>query len=105
LANETHLAIKFCHLPSGTSKWNTIEHRLFAWMNQNVQGKILTNSAIFLRKMTATTPEDELIVHYQLDINTYSAGVQGSVEEMSSIRLVPEFFQDEFNYLIIPLNR
>lgn len=105
LADETHLAIKFCHLPSGTSKWNTIEHRLFAWMNQNVQGKSLTNYAIILNKIAATIPEDELIVHCQLDTNTYSAEGQVSAEEMSSIRLVPESFQDEFIYLIIPRNR
>jgi hypothetical protein len=29
LANELHLAIRVCHLPPGTSKWNKIEHRLF----------------------------------------------------------------------------
>jgi hypothetical protein len=30
LAEETGLAITVCHLPPGTSKWNKIEHRLFA---------------------------------------------------------------------------
>src|SRR5439155_9478960 len=49
LADETRLAIKFCHLPSGTSKWHKIEHRLFAWINQNVRGKPLTNYAIILK--------------------------------------------------------
>jgi len=26
------LAISVCHFPPGTSKWNKIEHRLFAYM-------------------------------------------------------------------------
>ena len=30
LAGETGLEITVCHLPPGTSKWNKIEHRLFA---------------------------------------------------------------------------
>jgi transposase len=30
LADEIGLAITVCHLPAGTSKWNKIEHRLFA---------------------------------------------------------------------------
>jgi DDE family transposase len=30
LAAQTGLAITVCHFPPGTSKWNTIEHRLFA---------------------------------------------------------------------------
>src|SRR5436189_6355600 len=32
LADETGLTITVCHLPPGTSKWNQIEHRLFAWI-------------------------------------------------------------------------
>jgi hypothetical protein len=103
--DDIHIAIKFCHLPSGTIKWNTIGHHLFAWMNQKVHGKSLTNYAIILRKIVATTPEDELVVHYQLDTNTYFPWGQISVEEMSTIQLVPEFFGDEFNYLILPHDR
>src|SRR5262252_6807882 len=38
-ADETGLAITVCHLPPGTSKWNNIEHRLFAWISQNWRGK------------------------------------------------------------------
>ena len=32
LATETGLAITVCHYPPGTSKWNKIEHRLFAFI-------------------------------------------------------------------------
>jgi transposase len=35
LADETGLSLMVCHLPPGTSKWNKIEHRLFAWISQN----------------------------------------------------------------------
>jgi len=35
LANELGMAITVCHLPSGTSKWNKIEHRLFSFITQN----------------------------------------------------------------------
>jgi hypothetical protein len=34
-ANETGLAVTVAHLPPGTSKWNRIEHRLFAYISQN----------------------------------------------------------------------
>jgi hypothetical protein len=30
LAAETGLQVTVCHFPPGTSKWNTIEHRLFS---------------------------------------------------------------------------
>src|SRR3954447_24104608 len=32
-ANETGLAVTVAHLPPGTSKWNRIEHRLFAYIS------------------------------------------------------------------------
>ena len=40
-ANETGLAVTVAHLPPGTSKWNRIEHRLFAYISQNWRGKPL----------------------------------------------------------------
>lgn len=30
LANELGLRIRVCHFPPGASKWNKIEHRMFA---------------------------------------------------------------------------
>jgi hypothetical protein len=41
LANETGLTIGVCHFPSGTSKWNKVEHKLFAFISQHWQGVIL----------------------------------------------------------------
>jgi hypothetical protein len=38
LANETRLAIAVAHLPPGISKWNRIEHRLFALITMNRRG-------------------------------------------------------------------
>lgn len=38
LANETGLAITVCQFPPGTSKWNRIEHRLFAHISMNWRG-------------------------------------------------------------------
>jgi hypothetical protein len=38
LAHRTGLAITVCHFPPGTSKWNTIEHRLFSHIAMNWRG-------------------------------------------------------------------
>src|ERR687886_1462089 len=35
LADETGLTISVCHFPPGTSKWNKLEHRPFAFISQN----------------------------------------------------------------------
>lgn len=100
--DDINIAVKFCHLPTGTIKWNTIEHHIFAWMNQKVQDKSLTKYSIILRKFAATIPEDEPVVHCQLDTNTYPPCDHISAKKMSTIQLLPEFFEDECNYLILP---
>src|SRR3546814_8351821 len=43
LANRTGLAITTCHFPPGTSKWNTIEHRLFSYIRRNWRGQPLVS--------------------------------------------------------------
>jgi hypothetical protein len=43
LADELGIAITVCHLPPGTSKWNRIEPRLFAFITQNWRGKPLAS--------------------------------------------------------------
>jgi hypothetical protein len=48
LADETGLSISVCHFPPGTSKWNKVEHRLFAFISQNWRGKPLVSYAVIL---------------------------------------------------------
>jgi transposase len=102
LANETGLAITVCHLPPGTSKWNKIEHRLFAWISQNWRGKPLTSYAVILQLIAATTTKAGLTVQCQLDSNPYPAGRKVSDEEMATLSIVPDPFHGEWNYTIYP---
>jgi hypothetical protein len=48
LADETGRSISVCHFPPGTSKWNKVEQRLFAFISQNWRGKPLVSSAVIL---------------------------------------------------------
>ncbi len=105
LADETDLSITVCHLPPGTSKWNKIEHRLFAWISQNWRGKPLTSYAVILKLIAATTTEAGLTVQCQLDTNTYRAGRKVSDEEMATLSILPDPFHGEWNYTIRPRPR
>ncbi len=49
------LEIAVCHLPSGTSKWNKIEHRLFSAISQNWRGKPLVSHEVVVDLIGATT--------------------------------------------------
>src|SRR5579864_2268838 len=102
LADETGLAITVCHLPPGTSKWNKIEHRLFAWISQNWRGKPLVSYAVILKLIAATTTEAGLTVQCQLDTNCYPAGRKLSDEEMATLCIQPDSFHGEWNYTIQP---
>jgi len=102
LADETNLSITVCHLPPGTSKWNKIEHRLFAWISQNWRGQPLTSYAVILKLIAATTTEAGLTVQCQLDTHTYPAGRKVSDEEMATLSLWPDTFHGEWNYTLRP---
>ena len=47
-ANETGLTIHVSHFPPGTSKWNKIEHRMFAFISKNWRGRPLETVEIIV---------------------------------------------------------
>jgi transposase len=102
LADEIGLSIQVCHFPPGTSKWNKIEHRLFAWISQNWRAKPLVSYAVILKLIAATTTEAGLTVQCQLDTNTYPTGRKVSKEEMAALSFQPDPFHGEWNYTILP---
>jgi transposase len=102
LADETGLQFTVCHFPPGTSKWNKIEHRLFAWISQNWRGKPLVNYAVILKLIAATTTEAGLTVQCQLDTKRYPTGRKVSDKEMATISIQPDPFHGEWNYTILP---
>jgi transposase len=102
LADELGLAITVCHLPPGTSKWNKIEHRLFAWISQNWRGKPLVDYAVIVKLIAATTTEAGLTGECHLDTNTYPTGRKISDEQMSTLFLVADPFHGEWNYTLFP---
>ena len=101
-ANETGLRITVTHLPPGTSKWNQIEHRLFAFITQNWRGKPLVSHQVIVQLIGATATETGLRVCCQIDGNLYSRGVKVSEQEMQAINITRDDFHGEWNYTISP---
>jgi hypothetical protein len=102
LSNETGLEIDVCHFPSGTSKWNKIEHRLFCHVSRNWRGRPLESYEIVVNLIGSTTTESGLMVHADLDAATYAKGRKVSDEEFAAINLKPSRFHGEWNYVIRP---
>ena len=102
LANETGLEITVTHLPPGTSKWNKIEHRLFAFISQNWRGKPLVSHVVILQLIGATKADTGLAVSCDLDQNSYPRGIKVSDREMAAINIERHDFHGEWNYTIRP---
>jgi hypothetical protein len=102
LADETGLTIQVCHLPPGTSKWNKIEHRLFAFISQNWRGKPLVSYEVIVSLIAATTTTTGLKVYCELDGNAYPTGRKVSDEELATVRIERDPFHGEWNYTIRP---
>jgi hypothetical protein len=102
LATETGLAITVCHLPPGTSKWNKIEHRLFAHISMNWRGRPLESHEAVVQLIGATTTRTGLRVHAQLDEGTYPKGVKISDRQMADLPLLKHDFHPDWNYTLTP---
>ena len=70
------------HLPPGTSKWNKIEHRLFAFITQNWRGKPLVSHQVIVQLIGATTTDTGLKVCCEIDGNLYPKGIKVTDAEM-----------------------
>jgi hypothetical protein len=102
LADELGMRIAVCHLPPGTSKWHTIEHRLFAYMTQNWRGNPLISHEVIVNLIGSTTTTTGLKIRAQLDTGRYATGRKIPDEAFADIRIEREAFHGEWNYTIMP---
>lgn len=101
-ADDTGLAIRVCHLPPGTSKWNKIEHRLFSFISQNWRGRPLLTHATVVDLIGATRTATGLRVRCVLDTHPYPPKISVSDEQMATLHLVRDDFHGDWNYTIKP---
>jgi len=101
-ADETGLAVTVTHLPPGTSKWNKIEHRLFAFITQNWRGKPLVSHQVIVQLIANTKTDAGLSVACDIDRNLYPKGIKVSEKEMAEINIERHPFHGEWNYTIKP---
>jgi len=102
LATELGIEISVCHFPPGTSKWNKIEHRLFAYISMNWRAKPLTSIQVVVDLIGATKTEKGLKVKAKIDSNTYEKGIVVTDQELENINILHNEFHGEWNYTIQP---
>ena len=102
LADQTGLALRVCHFPPGTSKWNKVEHRLFSFISSNWRVEPLRDYETVVRLIAATTTAKGLKVTCRLDHRKYPVGRKITDEEFQQIHLKRDKFHGEWNYTILP---
>jgi transposase len=102
LAAETGLEITVCHFPPGTSKWNKIEHRLFAHISMNWRGRPLTSHEVIVNSIAATTTRTGLSVRAELDTGRYPTGVKVDDAQVDALAMTRHRFHGDWNYTLHP---
>ena len=102
MADATGLKISVCHFPPGTSKWNKIEHRMFCHITRNWRGRPLESLEVVVNLIASTTTTKGLRVRAALDTDKYPTGVKVDDAVMAALRLTPDAFHGEWNYVIAP---
>lgn len=102
MADEFGLAITVTHYPTGASKWNPIEHRLFSQISENWAGEPLVSYETVLKFIRTTKTETGLRCKAYLDKTFYKTKWKLTLEQKAQINLVPHRVLPKYNYTIKP---
>lgn len=102
LANETQMEIHVSHFPTGTSKWNKVEHRLFCFISKNWQGQPLIDVETVVNLIGSTTTEKGLSVICRVDKNHYEPGKKITEEQKENLNIEFVGPNEKWNYIIRP---
>jgi hypothetical protein len=102
LCDPEGLTVTVCHYPTGCSKWNPIEHRLFGPVSVNWAGHPLTSWETLLRYLEGTTTTTGLTVRAALQPGEYARGERVSPAEMATLALDHHAVCPTWNYTLRP---
>jgi len=102
LAAQTGLEITVCHYPPGTSKWNKVEHRLFAQITRTWRGRPLISHQAVIELIGATTTATGLTVTAELDTSDYPTGLRYTSKQVAALPISKHDFHSDWNYTVRP---
>jgi hypothetical protein len=102
LVDRLDLEVTVCHYPTGSSKWNPIEHRLFGPISINWAGKPLRSFETMMALIRGTTTQTGLQVAAFLVEQTYQRGIKIAEEVMHSLNLERHTTCPNWNYTLRP---
>jgi Rhodopirellula transposase DDE domain len=100
LCDAFGLTVAVCHYPTGCSKWNPVEHRLFSYISTNWQGKPLKTLEIMLAYIRGTSTATGLKVKAFLDRGIYKRGQKVKSEDLERLNIEPHATCPKWNYTL-----
>jgi hypothetical protein len=102
VVDALELIVTVCHYPTGTSKWNPIEHRLFSEISKTWAGCPLRSFDDVLYYARDTRTQTGLAVQAHLVTEMYEKGVKVPDEEMDALIIQSHDVCPQWNYTIYP---
>ncbi len=102
LVSPSGLAVTVAHFPTGASKWNPADHRLFSAISCNWAGEPLTSYDKMLHLIDSTTTQQGLVVTAILTQQTYETEIKISDAQMAALNIERHTTLPQWNYTIKP---
>lgn len=100
LCDVHHVNVTVCHYPTGASKWNPIEHRLFSEISKNWAGRPLDSYETVVNYIGTTRTETGLRVIAHLVDRKYQKGRKITDGQMATLDVHAHKTQPLRNYTI-----
>ncbi len=102
LCDRFDLTVTVAHYPTGASKYNPIERRLFSQISKNWAGEPLGTYEKILKFIRTTKTSTGLRVRAFLDRRNYPLGVKPSAARLRELQITRPKFAPKWNYTIKP---
>lgn len=102
VADRFGVEVTVCHYPTGASKWNPVEHRLFSEISKTWAGCPLRSFDDVLHYIRDTKTQTGLTVQSHLVTETYETGVKVRDKEMAALNIEYHDVCPQWNYTIRP---
>lgn len=102
VCDQLDVTVTVCHYPTGCSKWNPVEHRLFSYISLNWAGTPLKSLEVMLGYIRGTSTKTGLQVKAFLQEGNYKRGQRVTKAEMEGLNLQPHTLCPDWNYTIRP---
>lgn len=102
LCDVMGLTVTISHYPTGCSRWNPIEYRLFSHISMNWAGQPLRSLDAMLAFIRGTTTRTGLKVEARLDQGIYRKGRKVAKAQLTALSLSAHEVCPQWNYTIVP---